>query len=466
MNAPKDIVHPDSKKKSFSGSLVICPTPVGNIRDVSLRVLEALDKADIIACEDTRVAGKLFKLLKEKRIREEFEELQEGNDPPEVFEDQKLFGEGEEAKHPNMFQIRREKQKMREYYQKKEYEKALENSRNIIQDLDSFRGYFKKDSEETGEEFFDSKAQRPRDKSVYGLDDPYIEYLQDKVRESKLQKGRGLFMSVHKFNEEGRVEKLVQAMEAGFLVVLVSDAGTPTISDPGSLLVDTCLRRGLRVDSLPGPNVVSVALAASGFPSDRFVFGGYLSKTASEREEDLKRHHSSGRTTVLFENKTRLMNLLRSVENVYGSRQLVYIGMELTKMFERSVRGEVGEVYERFNNEKDKREALRGEVTVVIGPCSHTWNKDLLTENVEQAQRKGEEGELGRDVGFEESKFQIEPRALVYLLRDRLDVDDASLSELVADILNVPKSKVRKLINEEKPKRHVLYKAGIKDKFM
>lgn len=87
---------------------------------------------------------------------------------------------------------------------------------------------------------------------------------------------RGLFLSVHKFNEEGRVDKLVQAMQAGLKVALISDAGTPTISDPGSHLVHVCIKNNVPVESLPGPSSVSVALSSSGFPADRFQFLGNL----------------------------------------------------------------------------------------------------------------------------------------------------------------------------------------------
>ena len=294
LNTPKEVVEESSIKKSYTGSLVICPTPVGNIKDVSLRVLETLDAADIIACEDTRMAGKLFNLLRERKIREEFEDLQNGNDPPASFDDEALFAEQDTREHPNLFQVRREKQRMKEIYQKQEFAKAIEQSKSIIKDLDTFRHFFTKEEDDSN--VFDSKDKKPKDKSIYGLDDPYIDYLHEKIKESKLKKGRGLFMSLHKYNEESRVDKLIQAMQAGFIVALISDAGTPTVSDPGSLLVDTCLRRGVKVESLPGPNIVSIALSSSGFPSDRFIFGGYLSKTPSEREDDLKWFHSSGKS--------------------------------------------------------------------------------------------------------------------------------------------------------------------------
>ena len=461
LSEPKEVISEDAPKKNYLGMLIVCPTPIGNIRDISLRVLEVLDKADIIACEDTRIAGKLFKLLQEKRIREEVNTLQEGNDPPaEQFDDSAIFGEGDTREHPNLFQIRREKQRLKEVFQKEEFNKAIEKSKSILKDLDTFRSYHREDKDKDFQEFYDSRSKRPKDKAAYGLDDPYIEYLKEKVQENRLTKRRGLFMSLHKFNEEGRVQKLVQAMQAGFLVALISDAGTPAISDPGTLLVDACIRENITVESLPGPNAVAVALSASGFPSDKYNFAGYLSKTPYLRDLELETILNSHRTAILFESKFRLLKLLRSIESLFGSRHMVYIGIELTKVFERHLRGEVADLYEQLNQSEDfKSEAVKGEVTVIIAPRSDKWNKDLLAS--ESSHRiKDAEAVIGHKAGDKITKeemkklqYVIKPDHLITILQDRLDISDKDLSELAGDILNIPKSKLRELIQDQKPKR-------------
>lgn len=449
---PKDIV--ENNQRGFLGMLVVCPTPVGNIRDVSLRVLEVLETADIIACEDTRNAGKLFTLLREKRIKDQFEELQKGNDPPAVFEDASIFGEGE-REHPHMGSIRREKQRIKEIYQKEEFSKAIESSKAILKDLDTFRFQFgKSDEAKKNQNYFDSRGNKVKDKAIYGLDNPYIEYLREKVRESKLEKGRGLFMSVHKFNESGRIDKLIQALQAGFIVALISDAGTPTISDPGSNLVDACIQHNIVVEALPGPNVISIALSASGFPSDRFIFSGYLSKTPYIRDNEIQNIKKSAQTAVLFENKNRLLNLLRSIENHFGSHQQVYIGIELTKMHERHLRGEVATLFEELNSMEDYKSAsVLGEVTLIIPPRTPRWNKELKAEPQDQNDDSKEKKGL----------YQIDPQSLVTILKDRLDIGAKDLSELTADILNIPTKDARTYVQKTMKTKTLLYKKSSDD---
>jgi len=457
LEQPKEVVEVNHSKKNYIGMLIVCPTPVGNLRDVSLRVLEVLETADIIACEDSRHTGKLLTLIKDRNLKKEFNEDLKNDE--EKFDDQVLFAEGDNRSHPSLFQVRREKQRLREIYQREEFEKAIEKSKSILKDLDTFRSFHKNEETEDDKVFFDSRSSRSKGKGMYGLDNPYIEYLREKIRESKLKKGRGLLMSLHKFNEEGRVDKLIQAMQAGFIVALVSDAGTPTISDPGYHLVDACISENIVVEALPGPNIVSIALSASGIPSDKFTFSGYLSKTPYDRDQELQDLRDSGRTAVLFENKHRLLNLLRNISVVYGQRQIVYVGVELTKMHERHLRGEADDLYEQLNQNSDyKSENVKGEVTVVIAPLSPQWNKDLKVEQPLEPTVNSMAERDKRAQSIVNAQFSIDPRSLTTILREKLDINDKELSELVADIINVPKSEVRKILNDRREKKHVLYK--------
>lgn len=103
--------------------------------------------------------------------------------------------------------------------------------------------------------------------------------LKDKIEKSKREKGRGLLLSFYEFNQERRIPRLIRAMKQGIKVALVSDAGTPTISDPGFQFIEEARDQGITVEALPGPCAVITALSASGFPSDNFSFFGYLPKS-------------------------------------------------------------------------------------------------------------------------------------------------------------------------------------------
>ena len=105
---------------------------------------------------------------------------------------------------------------------------------------------------------------------IYGLENEHTKETKDKIRQSKLKKGRGLLMSFYEFNQELRIPRLIRAMKMGFRVALVSDAGTPTISDPGYKFIAQASKEGLSVEALPGPCAVTTALSASGFPSEKF----------------------------------------------------------------------------------------------------------------------------------------------------------------------------------------------------
>lgn len=125
----------------------------------------------------------------------------------------------------------------------------------------------------------------------------------------------------------------------GFRVALVSDAGTPTISDPGYRLTQAAHEEGIAVESLPGPCAATVAVSAAGFPCEKFSFMGYIPKTESEKIDLLVRAAQTGSTTVFYESPNRLMKSLAAVIDVYGPQQPIFIGIELTKLHETHYRG-------------------------------------------------------------------------------------------------------------------------------
>ena len=219
------------------GCLIVCPTPIGNIDDVSVRVRDALVSADFIACEDTRKTGSLLDRL---RIR-----------------------------------------------------------------------------------------PAPR------------------------------LVSFHEGNESARAVELAQRIERGDIVALVSDAGMPAISDPGYKLIRRCIERDLEVTVLPGPSVVPVALVASGLPTDKWRFEGFLPRRAGEMERVLR----SAETVVAFESPRRVGESLAALASLAPDRQAA-VCRELTKMHEEVSRSTLAELARRFRGD------VKGEIVLVIAPAS------------------------------------------------------------------------------------------------
>ncbi len=173
---------------------------------------------------------------------------------------------------------------------------------------------------------------------------------------------RKSLVSYHEHNEMTRAPELVIELEQGARVALVSDAGTPTISDPGNRLVTLCLRHHIPVVPIPGPSALVAALAASGMPTEEFLFVGFLPSRSGERRRALTELAARPRTLVFYEAPHRLEETLRDALSVLGPRPAV-IARELTKVHEEFLRGTLEELLERV-----RRKALRGEMTLLVGP--------------------------------------------------------------------------------------------------
>lgn len=167
-------------------------------------------------------------------------------------------------------------------------------------------------------------------------------------------------VSYHEQNEERRAAELVRRLLAGEDVAVVSDAGMPAVSDPGFALVRAAVAAGVPVAPVPGPSAVTAALAASGLPTNRFVFLGFLPRKAGERRRALAEVAALPWTLVLFEAPHRIADTLRAIRDVLGNRR-VALARELTKKFEEVRRGTVDEVAEHLG-----RRAPRGEITLVV----------------------------------------------------------------------------------------------------
>ncbi len=165
--------------------------------------------------------------------------------------------------------------------------------------------------------------------------------------------------SHHKFNEHATVQRIAEKLESGLDVALISDAGTPGISDPGFLLVRTCIENGIGVECLPGATAFVPALVNSGFPSDRFVFEGFLPQKKG-RQKRLLALADENRTIVFYESPHRLVKLLNQMSDVFGPERKCCVCRELSKLFEENVRGTIAEVSAHF-----EKIPPRGEIVVV-----------------------------------------------------------------------------------------------------
>jgi 16S rRNA (cytidine1402-2'-O)-methyltransferase len=225
------------------GTLFVAATPIGNMEDITIRTIRTLEEVDMIACEDTRVTGKLLERL-------------------EV---------------PN----------------------------------------------------------------------------------------NGRLISFHSRSGSGKVDRIIEALKEGKNVALVSDAGTPCISDPGYLLVNTAVKEGITISPIPGASAVIGALSASGFPADKFIYLGFL-PAKKGRQTIFKQieNEFSDKTVVCYESVHRILKTLNQLEEVIGGERFICVAREISKMYEEFWRGSLSDAVAEFGG----RASLKGEFVVVIGP--------------------------------------------------------------------------------------------------
>ena len=234
--------------------LYLVATPIGNLKDITLRALEVLKSSDVIACEDTRRTGQLLK---------HYDYTPHLNPPPA----------------------------------------------------------------ERGEE---RRGVKP------------------------------ILISFHEHSGSGRVREIVSLLKEGKTVSLVTDGGTPLISDPGFPLLREAIREKIPVEIIPGPSAPIAALAVSALPTERFTFAGFLSAKPARRRKELKELAEFDHTLVFFESPHRLLAALCDMLEIFGDREAA-VCRELTKKFEETVRGKLGEVQKHF--EKGK---ILGEIVLVV----------------------------------------------------------------------------------------------------
>jgi 16S rRNA (cytidine1402-2'-O)-methyltransferase len=233
-----DVSKPEAS--SFKAGLYVAATPIGNLKDITLRVLEALKAADMVVCEDTRVTGHLLQ--------------------------------------------------------------------------------------------------------HYGI--------------------KASMLAYNDHNAASVRPKVMDALVGGKRVVLVSDAGTPLVSDPGYKLVEEAVAQGIDVISLPGASAMLAALVSSGLPSDGFFFAGFLPPKSAARKKKLETLNAIPGTLIFYESPRRMVETLADMAEVFGENRVAVMARELTKRFEEVVRAPLQELH----NEMQQREEIKGEVVLLVAP--------------------------------------------------------------------------------------------------
>jgi 16S rRNA (cytidine1402-2'-O)-methyltransferase len=286
-----------------------------------------------------------------------------------------------------------------------------------------------------------------------GVDDNMIGAFKQKIKEEKLKKGRGLLIPFNQENEEKKIPKLIKAMKLGLRVVLISDSGTPTISDPGYRLIKEAANNGIVIEPLPGPSAVITALSASALPSDRFMFYGYLPKSGSDKIERIEEIKQIGVTSIIFESPLRLQNTLRLLSDIYGDQHEIYIGFELTKRFENHFHGKIYDVKKqiiksfcekseshKYNNltEEQEREIfvneelnIKGEITLIIGPDKKSREEILEEKSIRE-------------------KIDLDVIEMTRRLDKYLDLNEKQIRDILIKVCDVSKANATKVINKVK----------------
>ena len=166
--------------------------------------------------------------------------------------------------------------------------------------------------------------------------------------------------SYHKFNEHQQLKHYIDILESGQNIALISDAGTPAISDPGFLLVRACKENNIDVETLPGATAFVPALVNSGLPNDRFIFEGFL-PVKKGRQKRLKALVDEDKTMIFYESPHRLVKALQQFSEFFGADRQVSVSREISKLHEENIRGTIEELIQHFNDK-----TVKGEIVIVL----------------------------------------------------------------------------------------------------
>lgn len=180
-------------------------------------------------------------------------------------------------------------------------------------------------------------------------------------------------LSYHMHNEHKIVDDIVERIAAGEVIALITDAGTPGISDPGFLLVRECLRHGIRVETLPGATAFVPALINSGLPADRFTFEGFLPQKKG-RATRLEKLREEERTMIFYESPYRLVKALEQFSGIFGEERSACVSREISKLFEENFHGSLAECKKHFS-----AKTVKGEIVIVV--AGKNYKPDIKEEN-------------------------------------------------------------------------------------
>ena len=184
-------------------------------------------------------------------------------------------------------------------------------------------------------------------------------------------------VSYHNFSEKQKLKYLISNLKDGLNIALISDAGTPLISDPGYLLVKAAQEESIQVIPIPGPSSLISALSVSGFPSDKFIFYGFPPKQQKAKQSFMKSLVSENRTSIVFESKRRIKDFLVDLEGLCPGRK-VFIAREMTKLHETFYRGEINKVISEISLDEN---SLKGEFVIVVEGIKEVKKEILLTND-------------------------------------------------------------------------------------
>ena len=228
----------------------------------------------------------------------------------------------------------------------------------------------------------------------------------------KLLSFHGISARCISYREENRVragEKIMKRLVSGARVALVSDAGTPGISDPGHHLIKSCIEQGISVEVVPGPSAAVSALVVSGLPTARFSCEGFLPRRRSHRRKEIERMKTEEGTVIFFESPHRVKETLQELDDILGDRPMA-LARELTKKYEEVIRGTAGEILSQVGDR-----VLKGEIVLVIGGAEpEKASEESIDEAVERARDLVKAGVTARDAAALIAKLSGLPRRPIY----------------------------------------------------
>ena len=208
---------------------------------------------------------------------------------------------------------------------------------------------------------------------------------------------RGNCISYHEHNEERRTEELLTKLQSGHSIALVSDAGTPTLSDPGYRLISRAVAGMVPVIPIPGVSAAITALSVSGLPTDAFVFAGFIAKKPGKRTRQLQQLSDESRTIIFYESPKRILGLLEDLMSVFGDRNAV-IAREMTKAHEEFLRGKLSGLIALLGERKE----IRGECTLLVSGCGANGSSAIHAARRELREKirneKGRPSKIAREV--------------------------------------------------------------------